>query len=360
MATESDQIEPKPAVEMPWITIAWFAALVAVCYAPVLRKLVSDWMIDEDMGHGFFVPAVAAYIFWQRKDEILAKNCRPSLFGLVPVVLGALLLIAGTLGVEYFVTRVALVLCLWGVVLTLGGMHLLKELLFPLSLLFFMIPLPTVIYMQITFPLQLLASSVAEITLNAIGIPVFRDGNVLDLPSQKLSVVEACSGIRSLLSLSFLSLVYAYFFDSKPWMRWALLIATIPIAITANAFRVTLTGIFSEQNPELAKGIFRSMEGWVIFMIVVLWFSRIRSSTAFGVPSMPNPSSQPWAGIKAPVSIALTLVLCAQALGYYLLPKTELQLDVRPVVVAGADGRLAHGAGISDGAVRAGRPQVRR
>jgi exosortase len=93
---------------------------------------------------------------------------------------------------------------------------------------------------------------------------------VLDLPSQKLSVVEACSGIRSLLSLSFLSLVYGYFFDTKSWMRWVLLAATIPIAITANAFRVTLTGIFSEQNPELAKGIFHSLEGWVIFMIALV------------------------------------------------------------------------------------------
>lgn len=270
MATDPEQIEQKPSTGMPWITVLWFSVLIAVCYAPVIRKLASDWMIDEDMGHGFFVPAVAAYIFWQRKDEVLAKTYRQNPLGLVLVVLGGLMLIAGTMGVEYFMTRVALVTCIWGVVLTLGGTALLKELMFPLSLLFFMIPLPAVIYVQITFPLQLLASSVAETVLNAVGIPVFRDGNVLDLPSQKLSVVEACSGIRSLLSLSFLSLVYGYFFDSKSWMRWVLLVATIPIAITANAFRVTLTGIFSEQNPELAKGIFHSLEGWVIFMIALV------------------------------------------------------------------------------------------
>jgi exosortase len=270
MATAPVQPDPKPAKDMPWGTILWFTVLIAICYAPVIRKLASDWMVDEDMGHGFFVPAVALYIFWQRKDEVLGRSYRPSPLGLILVVLGALMLIAGTMGVEYFITRVALVMCIWGVVLTLGGKELLKELLFPLSLLFFMIPLPAVIYVQITFPLQLLASSVAETVLNAVGIPVFRDGNVLDLPSQKLSVVEACSGIRSLLSLSFLSLVYGYFFDTKSWMRWVLLAATIPIAITANAFRVTLTGIFSEQNPELAKGIFHSLEGWVIFMIALV------------------------------------------------------------------------------------------
>ena len=114
------------------------------------------------------------------------------------------------------------------------------------------------IYNQITFPLQLFASWVAENLLNLMGYPVLRDGNILELASQKLSVAEACSGIRSLLSLSFLSLVYAYFFDKRVWMRWVLFAATIPIAILANAGRVTITGMLSEINPELAHGFFHS------------------------------------------------------------------------------------------------------
>lgn len=134
-------------------------------------------------------------------------------------------------------------------------------------MLLFMIPIPTVVFNQITFPLQLFASRVAEVTLGAIGIPVLRDGNVLELASQKLSVAEACSGIRSLLSMSFLALVYAYFFDKKVWMRWALLIGTLPLVILANAGRVTVTGILSEFNPELAGGFFHSAEGFVIFGI---------------------------------------------------------------------------------------------
>jgi exosortase len=96
-----------------------------------------------------------------------------------------------------------------------------------------------------------------------------RDGNILELASQRLNVVEACSGIRSLLSLSFLSLVYAYFFDKKVWMRLVLLVATLPIAIIANAGRVTLTGLVSEYNPELARGIFHYASGWVIFMVAL-------------------------------------------------------------------------------------------
>jgi exosortase len=255
---------------VPWVHVAWFGALLLACYAPVLMRLGNDWIIDEDMGHGFFVPAVALYIAWLKKDEILATTYKPFLPGLVVVVLGGLQLMAATLGVELFLARTAFIVSLGGILLTMGGWKLLKDLGFPLFLLCFMVPLPSIIYNQITFPLQLLASQIAEHTLSAVGIPVLRDGNILELPSQRLSVVEACSGIRSLLSLTFLSLVYGYFFDNKTWMRWVLLVLTVPIALTANAFRVTITGILSEVNPELAQGLFHSLEGWVIFMIALV------------------------------------------------------------------------------------------
>ena len=133
-----------------------------------------------------------------------------------------------------------------------------------------MVPIPAIIYNQITFPLQLLASRSAEWALMFIGIPVLREGNILELAGQRLSVVEACSGIRSLLSLSFLSLVYGYFFEKKIWMRVLLFVATVPIAMLANASRVTLTGILSEIKPELAHGFFHSASGWVIFMVALL------------------------------------------------------------------------------------------
>ncbi len=133
-----------------------------------------------------------------------------------------------------------------------------------------MFPLPAIVYARITLPLQIFASRVAEAVLSLLNIPVLRDGNVLEIASQRLMVVEACSGIRSLISLSFLSLVYAYFFDSKVWMRWVLLVATIPIAIAANATRVTLTGILSEYRADLAHGIFHTMEGWVLFLVALV------------------------------------------------------------------------------------------
>lgn len=254
---------------VPWVAIAWFFVLLVVCYLPVLQRLVTQWANDEDMGHGFFVPAVAGYILWLNREKLLQMPWKGANLGLILLFWGAFQLVIGTLGAELFLQRTAFIVSLAGVVLYLGGMAVFREMLFPLFLLVFMVPLPAIIYSQITFPLQLFASAVAETALGAIGIPVLREGNVLELASQKLSVVEACSGIRSLLSLTFLSLVYGFFFDPKPAMKWVLLAATIPIAIIANASRVTITGILSEINTEFATGFFHTVEGWVIFMVAL-------------------------------------------------------------------------------------------
>ncbi len=250
-----------------WAAIAWFTTLLIVAFFPMLKLLVNQWSTDEDVGHGFFVPVVAAYVAWQRRDELISMEWKPAWWGAGVMLWGMLQSYLGTLGAELFLQRSALLITLAGLLLVFGGTKLVKTLAFPLLLLPFMIPIPAVIYNQITFPLQLFASRVAETTLSLLGYAVIRDGNVLELASQKLSVAEACSGIRSLLSLSFLALVYAYLFDKKVWMRWALLIATVPIAILANSGRVTLTGILSEYNTELAHGFFHSLEGWIIFLI---------------------------------------------------------------------------------------------
>jgi exosortase len=254
---------------VPWKTLLWFGVLLIVCYLPVLMRLVRQWNNDEDMGHGFFVPVVAAYIAWQSRGEFRWGDSKPNYWGLALVLFATLQLTIGTLGAEIFLTRTAFVEALIGAVLFLGGTHAVRVFAFPLLLLFFMVPIPTVVYSQITFPLQLLASQIAAYALDFMGVPVLRDGNVLELASQKLSVVEACSGIRSLLSLSFLALVYGYFFDKKVWMRIALFLATVPIAIVANAGRVTVTGLLSEINPELAHGFTHTASGWVIFMIAL-------------------------------------------------------------------------------------------
>ena len=274
MATYVNSVpEPRAAskneAQLPWKQVLWFGGLLAVCYAPVLYRLVQQWINDEDMGHGFFVPLISGYIIWQRRAELAALKPESNPWGLVLIIWGACQLMLGTLGAELFLARTSFLISLLGVILYIGGTKVVRALAFPLVLLLFMIPIPAIVYSRITLPLQLFASSVAETVLGWIGIPVLRDGNVLELASQKLSVVEACSGIRSLLSLSFLSLIYAYFFDSKVWMRWALLIGTIPIAIAANAARVTLTGVLSEVRKEFAQGFFHTAEGWVLFLVAL-------------------------------------------------------------------------------------------
>lgn len=248
----------------------WFAVLLVVLYLPVLTSMVREWAEEEEMGHGFFVPLVAGAIIWREREKLLSIPVKPFYPAILLVLIGFAVSLLGSLGADFFLARIGFVMALYGVVWTLTGNAIVKQLLFPFFLLLFMIRMPLFIYSQITFPLQLFASAVAEHVLNFIGIPVFRDGNILELASRKLSVVEACSGIRSLISLSFLSLVYGYYFDSKKWMRWALLASTIPIAIFANAGRVTLTGIISAVRAEFADGFYHSLEGGVVFMIALV------------------------------------------------------------------------------------------
>ena len=228
-----------------------------------------QWATDENMGHGFFVPVIAGYIAWQRKDLLLATPRKPNVWGLALVVWAGLQALAATLGAELFTARLAFVMALFGVVLFMGGKQWLKILLFPLLLLLFMIPIPQILYARLTLSLQMLASELGETLIGWMGIPVIRTGNLLQLPSQTLDVADACSGIRSLLSLGFLSLVYAYFADKRPWMRWALLIATVPIAIGANAIRVALTGLLSEMNTALAQGAYHEAEGYIVFVVAL-------------------------------------------------------------------------------------------
>ncbi len=253
-----------------WSTIVWFGVLLGVCYGPVLIMLVHQWNTDDDMGHGFFVPVLAAYIAWQKRGELAGIAAKPNWWGLAIVIYGAFQLYIATLGAELFLARTAFVISITGIVLLLGGIEYLKVFRFPLLLLLFMVPIPGVIYNRITFPLQKFATQAAEWALTVLQIPVLREGNILELPEQKLNVVEACSGIRSLLSLTFLSLIYGYFFEKRTWIRVALFASTIPIAIIANASRVTLTGILAEYKPELAEGFFHEASGWVIFMVALV------------------------------------------------------------------------------------------
>ena len=242
-------------------------ASFAFLYRDVIAKLVRDWSTDDNYSHGFLIIPIALYFVWERRARLAAALSRPSYFGLV-VVLGSLgLLLAGVLGSELFVTRISMLGAVAGLVLFICGWDYLRILAFPILFCLLMIPLPAIIFNQIAFPLQILASKFAEVALTILQVPVLREGNVIVLPNTSLEVAEACSGIRSLVSLMTLGIVYGYFVDSRIWARAVIAVATIPVAIVANGLRVAGTGIAARYyGQEAAQGFFHSFSGWIVFL----------------------------------------------------------------------------------------------
>ena len=252
--------------------LAMAAALgsFGVLYAPVLRRLWDDWANDDNYSHGFLIVPLAAYFAWERRDRLRALDPRPSLWGLATIVVGLSALIAGLLGAELFLTRISIVIVLTGSVLFVLGWSAMRVLAFPLAILLLMIPIPAILFNQIAFPLQLVASQAGAATLSALSIPVLREGNVIVLAHTSLEVAEACSGIRSLISLLTLGIVYGYFTDQRPVVRTAIALATVPIAIVANAGRVAGTGIAAHYyGPEAAQGFFHTFSGWLVFVVAL-------------------------------------------------------------------------------------------
>jgi exosortase len=243
-------------------------ALMAAVYFRVAAKLVIDWWQIPDFSHGFLVPIFAAYLVWVKRKTLLNTRVAPTWSGIAVVALGLLVLLMGVYGAELFLSRVSLVILLAGLVLCFGGWQLLKELRFVLLVLLLAIPIPAIIFNQITLPLQFLASQLASALLPLFGVPVLREGNVIQLPAMKLEVAEACSGIRSLLSLFALAIFYGYFLEKSFLHRTLLALASIPIAIAANAVRIFGTGLCVQYwDPDKAQGFFHEFSGWVMFLV---------------------------------------------------------------------------------------------
>jgi exosortase len=242
-------------------------SLLLLLYGPILRFLVLQWWSDPDYGHGFFVPLFSGYVLYQERNRWMNGEAKPSNFGFL-VMLGAIgLLLVGSLGAELFLSRVSLLVLLAGMILFLAGWRVLRAVSFPLAFLLFMIPIPVIIYNQITFPLQLIASRFATFWLEAARVPVLRDGNVLLLSNYSLEVVEACSGIRSLLSLIALAVAYGHFAEPRRWVRYLLVMLMVPSAIVSNAMRIMGAGLLARKfGPGAAEGFLHTFSGWVIFM----------------------------------------------------------------------------------------------
>jgi exosortase len=253
---------------LPWWQAAIISVLLLWMYAPTLIHLVAQWWNDPNFSHGFFVPLFSAFVVWQKRSILITEQPHPSWWGLLLLAGGLGLLIVGQMGAEIFLSRSSLLIVIAGLIVLFRGWTFFRAILFPWAFLFLMIPIPAIVFNQVTFPLQLLASKVASTMLSWMGVPVLREGNIIVLPTMALEVAEACSGIRSLMSLLTLAVIYGYLMESRNSVRVLLALASIPIAVAANSFRIVGTGLLVQYwDPAKAQGFFHEFSGWLIFVI---------------------------------------------------------------------------------------------
>ena len=266
---------------LQWQTVKLFGwpglLLVAVLiglYVPVLQRLFEQWYIDPDYSHGFLVPVLSAYLIWQRRDKLRLVARRPSMWGMAIVIGSIGLLFLGSLGAELFLTRISLLGSICGLIVYFCGTAVLRAIAFPMAFLLFAIPIPVIIYNEIVFPLQFIASRFATRTLEILNLfPIMREGNVLIIPGMSLQVVEACSGIRSLMSLLALAAGYGYLVERSIVVRWILIVAMVPLAIVSNGTRVMITAVMANYiGPQAAEGFMHEFSGWVIFVVATVLF----------------------------------------------------------------------------------------
>jgi exosortase len=252
------------------ITALILAGAVGWLYSGVAPGLVRQWAQDDDYSHGFFVIPLAVLFAWERRNALSAATRRPTVLGLAVLAGSLLCFVAGQFGSELFLTRVSVIGVVAGLVLFVSGTEHFRILAFPIAFLLLMVPLPAIIFNHIAFPLQILASRLGEVVIAASGIPVLREGNVLHLPHEALEVAEACSGIRSLISLLMLAIVLGYFAERRIGARIAIALASVPIAVIANATRVAGTGLASYWiSPAAAEGFFHTFSGWIMFVVAL-------------------------------------------------------------------------------------------
>ena len=277
-----------------WQAVA-LLLLLGWLYASILARLFLQWVgpnRDPNFEHGIFVPLFALFVLWQDRKKLEPIVPAPSWTGLPLVVLGLLMLVLGVLGAELFFSRVSLLILLAGLMVLFQGWTLFRAVLFPWAILILMIPIPSLILQQITFPLQLQAARLATGLLELVGVPVLRQGNVIVLASMPLDVAEACSGIRSLLTLVTLAIIYGYLTETRTWVRVVLALAAVPIAVAANSFRIFGTGLLVQYwDPDKAVGFFHAFSGWLIFVVaLIMLFAVHRAITLlFGRPESGSP-----------------------------------------------------------------------
>ncbi len=245
--------------------------ILAGAYYSIVSSMVSQWYTDDNYSHGFIVPLIAGYFLYERRKELGETLARPWSPGILLVFAGAIQLILGQLGSEYFTTRSSLIVILAGMVLFFFGREVFRKSLLPLLYLILMVPIPYIIYDSVAFPLKLFVTKLSVAALQLMGIVVLREGNIIMFPATTLEVADACSGIRSLVSLIAMGVAYAYFIKTTNLRRSVIILSAIPIAVVTNAMRVIVTGILAQYwGAKAAEGFFHEFAGLVVFGLAVV------------------------------------------------------------------------------------------
>jgi len=245
--------------------------LVTAAYATIVPGMVDQWSSDPNYSHGFLIPLISGYFLWQNRDDLATAPVRPSNLGLVIICASLVLLVVGIAGTEYFSMRASLVLLLAGIVLYWFGLPVLNVLALPIGFLIFMVPLPYIVYDAAAFPLKLLVAKFSVLSLKAMGVIVLREGNIIMFPNTVLEVADACSGLRSLVSLIALSVALAFLSQKTVIKRTVLICMAVPIAIFTNMLRVIVTGFLAQYyGAAAAEGFFHEFAGMAVFALAML------------------------------------------------------------------------------------------
>jgi len=255
------------------LPLVLLSSVLVLLYWPALKEFVYDWWHDDNYSHGFLIPFISAYFLWQKREQIKSADIRPHWMGLTILLVGLALAVIGTAAAEWYSVRFSIILVLLGIVLFLGGPSILKTVWFPIVFLLFAIPLPYTLFRKLTFPLQLFSTEVTHTIITALGMSALKQGNLIHLPNYSLEVVEACSGLRSIITLSALAAMFSHLSSGGIIKKTILFATAIPIAITANIVRllVTVMGALII-GPTFAEGFLHDFSGLLVFLTGLFLF----------------------------------------------------------------------------------------
>jgi exosortase D (VPLPA-CTERM-specific) len=326
------------------------AVLVAlIAFSGALGELVTRWSRQEEYSHGFFIPIIAAWMLWARRDVLRASLGRSSWSGPLLILLATVMHLVGELSAFFLLSQLGFIVALIGIVLGLGGYSLLRVSFIPIIFLVFAIPLPYFIDSQLSWRLQLISSELGVVFIRLFQVPVYLTGNVIDLGYYKLQVVEACSGLRYLYPLLSLGFLAAYLFQAPFWQRALVFLSAIPITILMNSFRIGLVGVLVDRwGIQMANGLLHLFEGWIIFLACaailvaeIFLMARLGSGKgffqAFHLPkvavSVSRAAPQMGSARRLPLAACL-LLLCAAGLAVFAVSNREENVPARTRFVA--------------------------